>query len=60
MKLARVFVVRMYGSRQTGNAEGVVQPLGGKPEGFTTAEALWRVLTAPGRRAPRTRRRPES
>ena len=51
MKLASVYVVRMYGSRRGRRVEGVLEPLGRPAQGFSSAEELWRLLTQPDTRA---------
>lgn len=47
MKLAKVYVVRMYGSRRGGRVEGVLEPIGRRAQAFTSVEELWRLLTQP-------------
>ena len=51
-KLPKVFVVRLYRASRRGDAEGVIEPVGGgRRQGFRNARELWLALAG----APRVR-----
>jgi hypothetical protein len=52
-KLPKVFVVRLYRAGRRGDAEGVVETVGGgRRQGFRNARELWEALVGTPRGRP--------